>query len=77
MTDDPLPLIGVIAKLDLKPTDIIVIKPRRPISQMTMVTMDRHMKLLLGTVGIKNEIIILDDLDIEVLSPQAGEAIPS
>lgn len=39
-----LPLIGVIAKLDLKPTDILVLKSRAPISDMTRLNIERHFR---------------------------------
>lgn len=64
MTYDPLPLIGIIAKLDLKPTDIVVLKTRKPIAHMTSVAIQRSAKAALERVG----------LNIQVISPTHGSA---
>lgn len=73
MTDDPLPLIGVIAKLDLKPTDIVLFTPKHPLPRETA---DRIVKFFRPLLPHNNQVVILNDLDVEVLSP-TGEAIPS
>lgn len=73
MTYDPLPLIGVIAKLDLKPTDIVVLKSSEPLS---MEAVERFRRIWHESIGLSNKIVFLERMDIEVLSP-TSEAIPS
>jgi hypothetical protein len=69
---DGLPLIGVIAKLQLAPGDIVLVKPRHPVS---METADRIQKFFAPMLPHENKVVILNDLDIEVLSPTSSREV--
>lgn len=70
MSDDLL-LIGVIAKLDLKPTDIVVVKTPRGVAPETARRIENHVR---ESLRIDNRILVLDNLDIHVISPTTEKA---
>ncbi|QOG20415.1 hypothetical protein [Bradyrhizobium sp. SEMIA] len=64
---EELPLVGVIAKLELEPTDIVILKTREHLSHEVA---RRIVETFKNSLKIQNKIVVLDGgMELQVVSP--------